>query len=108
SDDLALFDIGEQYDAVDIGLASYLHHDIMLERIRIYRNFNCHNHSLWVLSVMMGVNLGNYPYRNQFGHFFFGKGEMAEQGLKYSFHSIHMRDLRVIRPICGQKSTSWK
>jgi hypothetical protein len=57
---------------------------------------------------MMGVNLGNYPDRYERGHFFFGKGEMVEQIFENSFHSLHMRDLLVIRPICGQKSTGWE
>jgi hypothetical protein len=57
---------------------------------------------------MLGVNLRNYPNRDQVGHFFFGEGELVKQIAEYSFHSIHMRYLQVIGPICGQKSSNWK
>jgi hypothetical protein len=43
---------------------------------------------------MMGINLGDYPDRDERGHFFFGKGEIIQEGVQafenHSFHSFHV------------------
>jgi hypothetical protein len=57
ADDLPLLDVGEEDDAVDGFFAGYLEHEIMIERIRVHRDFNCHNHSLWDFGVL-GDRLG--------------------------------------------------
>jgi len=46
ADDLSLLEIGQQDDAVNSFIARYLEHEIMIERVRVHRDFNCHNHSL--------------------------------------------------------------
>src|SRR5579871_2744108 len=51
ADDLSLLQIGQQDDAIDGFFAGDLEHQIMIEWIRINRNFKCHNHSLWDFGV---------------------------------------------------------
>ena len=57
ADDLAMLQISQQNNAVNRFFARYLEHEIMIERIRVDRNFNCHNHSLW--DLVLGIKKGS-------------------------------------------------
>lgn len=131
SDYFSVLEIGQQDDAVKSFFARYLQHQIMFKRIRVHRNFNCHNHSLWDLGIsvrdfaivsgrrcvlalnaalvaLSRVNLGNDTYRDQSGHRFLLESQIGKGCVNYACECFHCARFSYYRPICGQIVTVLK